>query len=147
MNNNKIGCKEAKSVAKFIKNSKSIAFCDLRWNEIGNEGVVFIIDALKQNTSSTMQDLNLMGNKISNEALAEVGDLINKNKTGRNNNSNNNYLSSKSPKASNLKKKDEKSTKSFDDYNKYNNMDMEKEYTQVSYIRHMLYIFYLDTNA
>ncbi len=51
----------------------------MRWNDIANEGAKNILNGLSRNNN--LQELNLMGNKISSDLMNEINDKIQKNKT------------------------------------------------------------------
>lgn len=78
LNNNKITSHLCTSISKILKDSQSIMYIDLRWNDISNEGAKNILTNLQRNT--IIQELNLIGNKVSGETLAEISEILRKNK-------------------------------------------------------------------
>jgi hypothetical protein len=80
LNNNRIGgTNQLGSICKIIKQSQSIALLDLRWNEITDEGLRYIIESLNKNTN--IQHLNIVGNKIlNNKLLKELSDILERNR-------------------------------------------------------------------
>lgn len=74
-----MGNSQASSLAKLIRNSRSILYYDFRWNDIGPEGGKAILNALQNNNE--VQELNLMGNRVPNEILNSISDKLQSNKT------------------------------------------------------------------
>ena len=80
LNNNRIGgTNQIASVCKIIKHSQTIALLDMRWNEVTDDGLRYIIDSLNKNTN--LQHLNIVGNKIlNNKLLKELSDILERNR-------------------------------------------------------------------
>lgn len=79
LNNNRLGINHIHSICKLIKHSQSIYYIDLRWNDFSDDSARNMIEVLKKNT--TLQVLNLIGNKINNQSLLnEIQDMLERNK-------------------------------------------------------------------
>ena len=111
-------------MSKLVR-SGSLLYCDLRWNEIGNEGAGMILNALQKNNN--IQELNLIGNKISNDLMSEINEKIKRNKSV----AHNTYL----PKERDDISKSSKKLATFENFDKSNQDNYEKEhqfYSQVN---------------
>lgn len=87
LNNNKIGGNTLiHSICKLLKHSSSLAYLDLRWNEISDDGGRKILESMSKNTN--IQVLNLIGNKVTNYGiLKQITETLDRNKQYQINNS------------------------------------------------------------
>ena len=76
LNNNKISSAHFKGLIQLVKSVHLISL-NLKWNEIGNDIVRTLIENIKSNVK--IQEINLAGNKISHELIAELNDVLIKN--------------------------------------------------------------------
>ena len=80
LNNNKLSSVHISAILRLLK-SKSLNILNLKWNEIGNDTIRSIIEHIK--TNSSIQEIQLGGNKISQETLNELEETIYKNKNNK----------------------------------------------------------------
>lgn len=71
--NNRIKPNAAPIIASIIRDSQSLEFFDLRWNDLGNEGAKQILDALRSQNRRIRVDLS--GNKVSEDLLAAIQEI------------------------------------------------------------------------
>lgn len=73
LSNNQIGDIGAKHISKLLKANKNIKTLMLFSNDIG-DGIKYIRDALK--TNNTLQHLSVSYNRINNDTIKYIGDII-----------------------------------------------------------------------
>lgn len=78
LNNNKLSSFQIGSICNIIQAASPLLMLDLRWNDIGSDGGRDIVTALSNNT--TIQEVNLTGNNITQEIIFELNDKLNRNK-------------------------------------------------------------------
>ena len=63
-----------------LKTNQTLQTLDLRWNRLGNTGGKTILKGL--NVNKSVQILELAGNKVGDEILRLINDLLIRNKNG-----------------------------------------------------------------
>ena len=71
LRNNRVPGSASVYLSNLIRMNSSIQVLDLRWNELGTEGAKALIPGLEKNR--TLIQLDLSGNKISEEVLTVIG--------------------------------------------------------------------------
>lgn len=71
LQNNKISEVSSAPLANLIRSTKTLQKLDLRWNEIGNDGIQALIPALERNQS--LVELEIAGNKANLEVVNIIG--------------------------------------------------------------------------